>query len=698
VKVRGFRIEVGEIEAALAALPAVREAVVEARAGAGANSAHGNNRLVAYVVPATELAAEAPELRPDALRRALQQTLPEHMLPTAWVVLAALPLTPHGKVDRRALPDPDPAPAAGGGAVGDAAPGGTGGQPQTRVEEQLAAIWAEVLGRGEVGRDDNFFALGGDSILSIQVVVRAQRLGIAISPKLLFQHQTLAALAAVAGSAPRIAAEQGAVVGPVPLTPVQRLLFAGDPPAPHHDNQALLLELDRRLAPRALRAAFAALTAHHDALRLRFRRTAERGWEQHSMPPGEEALPCAVIDLSALEGKSVVTGAIEAAAAGVQASLDLAAGPVQRLVYFDLGARQSGRLLWVLNHLVVDGVSWRLLLADLAALYEQAERGVRSYLLPPKSTSFKAWAEKLASWAATPDLMAELGYWRGLPWTAVQPMPGGAGEADNGDAGLAGDERTAVMTLSPEDTQALLHEVPRPYGTQIQEALLSALARAVRAWSGAEVALVDVEGHGREEIFPDVDLTRTVGWFTSVVPAVLDLRAVRGGEGGEAGEAGEALKAVKEQLRQLPHGGVGYGVLRYLSGAADELAALPSAGMSFNYLGQLDQALPADSPFRPAGESAGAARSPLARRHHPLAWSGGVMDGRLQLVCAYDARHYGAATIGQLTAGLEASLRQLIAHCRQPETGGYTPSDFPLTGLDQAKLNRILAARKGVRP
>ena len=707
VKVRGFRIEVGEIEAALAALPAVREAVVEARAaaGAGADGALGNNRLVAYVVPAPELGAEASEVRPDALRRALQQTLPEHMLPTAWVVLPALPLTPHGKVDRRALPDPEPAGGNAAGGAGDAGPGGAGGQPQTRVEEQLAAIWAEVLGRGEVGRDDNFFALGGDSILSIQVVVRAQRLGIAISPKLLFQHQTLAALAAVAGSAPRIAAEQGAVVGPLPLTPVQRLFFAGDPPAPHHDNQALLLELDRRLTPRALRAALAALTAHHDALRLRFRRGVAGGWEQHSMPPGEEAPPCAVIDLSALVGKSAagaVTGAIEAAAAGVQASLDLEAGPVQRLVYFDLGARQSGRLLWVLNHLVVDGVSWRILLADLAALYEQAERGTRSPLLPPKTTSFKAWAEKLGAWAATPDLTAELDYWRGLPWAAVQPLPGGAagaGEASGvADAGLVRDERTAVMTLSPEDTQALLHEVPRPYGTQIQEALLSALARAVRAWSGAEVVLVDVEGHGREEIFPDVDLTRTVGWFTSVVPAVLDLRAVRGGERGDAGEAGEALKAAKEQLRRLPHGGIGYGVLRYLSGAADELAALPSAGMSFNYLGQLDQALPADSPFRPAGESAGAARSPLARRHHPLAWSGGVVDGRLQLVCAYDARHFGAATIGQLTEGLEASLRQLIAHCRQPETGGYTPSDFPLTGLDQAKLNRILAARKGARP
>jgi non-ribosomal peptide synthase protein (TIGR01720 family) len=232
--------------------------------------------------------------------------------------------------------------------------------------------------------------------------------------------------------------------------------------------------------------------------------------------------------------------------------------------------------------------------------------------------------------------------------------------------------------------------VPRASGTPIHESLLAALALALSRWSGAAVLLVDAEGHGREEIFPDVDLSRTVGWFTTIYPLVLDLRQATG--------AGGALQAVKEQVRRIPNGGLGFGVLRHLSGHAADLAALPRAEVSFNYLGQLDQAMPARALLRPAAEPAGAPRPPRAVRRHALEWTAAVSGGRLRVSCAHSVRRHRSETVAHLLDGLAASLRELIAYCREPGAGGYTPADFPLAGLDQRQLDRILAARRARRP
>ncbi|HVR97729.1 MAG TPA: amino acid adenylation domain-containing protein, partial [Thermoanaerobaculia bacterium] len=648
VKVRGFRIEPGEIEAALTARPEVREAVVAVRHAPDA-------RLVAYVVPGDT------EVSTDALRDHLRERLPEYMVPAAWVVLPALPLTSSGKVDRKALPEPE-APAAGETVA-----------PRTPVEERLAAIWSEVLGVPNIGVHDNFFTLGGDSILSIQVITRAQRDGIALTPRMLFQYQTVAELAAAAGSVAGVKAEQGPVTGPVSFTPIQRWFFDHKPPEPWHDNQALLLESRRRLDPVRLDAALARIALHHDTLRLRFRRGVI-GWEQWGAVP-EGTSPLLTVDLSALP-EAACPPQIEAAAAAAQRSLDLSQGPLHRPVLFDLGADQPGRFLWVIHHLAVDGVSWRLLLEDLAAAYDGLP-------LPAKTTSYKEWSDHLADFSEAEVLRRETDWWLERPWSEILPLPAD-GPAPPFRETLA-EERSVSLSLDPEETRALLQEVPRVYNSQINDALLSALARACQSWTGSPVLLLDLEGHGREEIFPDVDLSRTVGWFTSVFPVLLDLR--------DAAGPGEALKAVKEHLRRIPNGGLGWGLLQ-ASPESGRIARLPRPEVGFNYLGQVDQGLPKDLPFGGAAESAGANRSPWAPRPHRLEWNGSVSGGRLHFICTYGADTFRRDTVERLVAGLERALRELIEHCRTPEAGGYTPSDFPLASLSQGQLDKILARRK----
>lgn len=444
-------------------------------------------------------------------------------------------------------------------------------------------------------------------------------------------------------------AEQEELTGPVPLTWVQRWFFSRvDDVAASHFNLSLLLETPR-LDPAPLAAALALLPRHHDSLRLRFRRRPE-GCDQWSeapaAPPGLLAL-----DLSALPEERM-SGAVTAVAGEIQASLDLTRGPLQRVVSFDLGAGRSRRLLWVVHHLVLDAISWRVLLQDLAAAYGCLARGV-PVQLPPKTTSFKRWAELLREHAASPELAAELPFWRDLPWGAVTPLPR---DIPSG-ADLQSSERSVTLKLDREETRALLSEVPRAYQTTIKEVLLTAVARAFAAWTAAPVLLVHVEGHGRVGIFPGVDLSRTVGWFTSFTPVVLDL--------GSVADPGSALKSVKEQLRRVSAGGLGFGLLE------DLLPPLPAPEVGFNYVGQLDEAEAESGGFRLAPEGSGPQRSPHLLRFHLIEIECVIRDGRLILSCLYSENAHRQSTAERLLAGVVQALRELIAHCLlQPGVGG----------------------------
>jgi len=671
VKVRGFRIELEEIEAVLSEHPAVRQAIALVREDAVTQLPDGqvgpsDKRLVAYIVPENEVAPNVSELRGF-----LKEKLPEYMVPSAFVTLDALPLTPVGKLDRRALPAPDQSrPDLESAYVA----------PRTPAERILADIWAEVLGVEQVGVHDSFFELGGDSILSIQAVARANQAGLSLTPRQLFQYPSVAGLTAVAGSVATTAliqAEQGVVEGPLPLTPIQCWFFDQELPQPHHWNQAVLLEVKERLEPELLEQAARHLLVHHDALRLRFRR-GEAGWEQMNAGVDGE-VPFSVVDLSQLT-EAEQRAAIEARAAEHQADLDLTAGPLLRLAYFDLGADRPDRLLVVVHHLAVDGVSWRILLGDLQVAYGQLQGGEEA-VLPSKTTSFRHWARRLAEYARSEPMRQELDHWLSLAKHPVVPLPVDFPSGSNTEA----DAQTVTVSLEAEETRTLLQEVPSAYGTEINDALLAALTQAFARWTGSPTLLVDLEGHGREPLFEDVDLSRTVGWFTTIFPVCLDLRRASG--------PGEALTTVKEQLRRVPGRGIGYGLLRYLchdQEVVTRLEALPQAEVSFNYLGQFDQILDQASPFRLARESAGGSRSLQGRLGHLLSVNGGVADGRLQMEWTYSRRLYRRETVERVAEAFIQALRAIIAHCRSPEAVGYTPSDFPDAGLSQEEIDRLL--------
>jgi amino acid adenylation domain-containing protein/non-ribosomal peptide synthase protein (TIGR01720 family) len=600
------------------------------------------------------------------LRDFLAARLPQYMVPSAFVRLEKLPLTPSGKVDRRALPAPT---RFGAESEAGYVP------PRTPAEETLAEVWREVLGVERVGVHDNFFHLGGDSILSIQIIARANQAGLRLTPRQLFQHQTVAALAAVAGTADAVVAEQGGVSGEAPLTPIQHWFFASHETELHHFNQSVLLEVRPGVDVALLREVMQQMLAHHDALRLRFTRGAA-GWRQ-THAEVSEAVSFTRIDLTGLAPEEQ-SAAVESNAEEIQRSLDLSAGPIVRAALFDMGADKPGRLLLVIHHLAVDGVTWRILLEDIHLGYEQLARG-EAVRLAPKTTSFKRWAERLSEYARSIELRQELPYWLGLNHPGLGRLP-----FDLPGPNTIESARTIEVSLDPVETRALLQEVPRAYRADINSALLSALAEACGEWAGGDALLVDLEGHGREEVFDDVDVSRTVGWFTSVFPVLLETGGGRGG--------GEALLEVKESLRRVPHKGLGYGVMKYLGADAEVaggLESLPAAEILFNYFGQLDQVL-AESPlFAPARESGGATQSARHGREHLLEVNASVAGGRLRVAWTYSENVHRRETIERLAAGFAGALRALVADCRAVEGAVYTPSDFPLAGLDRGQLARL---------
>jgi non-ribosomal peptide synthase protein (TIGR01720 family) len=551
--------------------------------------------------------------------------------------------------------------------------------PRNEAEQTLVGIWQELLGVDGIGVHDNFFELGGDSVISIRIIAKANQAGIHLTPKQVFECQTIAELAAASDSgATSLKAEQGLITGPVPLTPIQHWFFEQKLPAPHHFNQAILLEVRRKLDYRLLEKAVIELLAHHDALRHRFTQD-ETSWLQFGTSP-DEVSSCALVDLSAVPVEDQ-RQAIEAAATTVQSSLNLADGPLMHVVLFDLGERQPGRLLIVIHHLAVDAVSWRILLEDLETAYRQLSLGA-PVRLPAKTTSYKQWAERLLEHAQSEALKKELDDWLAGPLAEVSPLP-----VDNPKgASLEASTRKISVSLSEEETRALLQEVPRVYQTQINDALLTALATTFNKWTGHNSLLVHIEGHGREPLFEDLDLSRTVGWFTTIYPVLLHVEASH--------RSGDALKIIKEHLRGITQGGIGYGALRYLCTdreVAEKLQSLPRAEVSFLYLGQGDQVLPEDSWLGPATESCGPQRSPQGHRSYLLEVVGSVLRGRLSMTWMYSDELYCPATVEALAEGFVETLRSIIAHCRATEEKGYTPSDFAAFGWSQNDLDEIMA-------
>ncbi|WP_143145110.1 condensation domain-containing protein, partial [Streptomyces humi] len=487
----------------------------------------------------------------------------------------------------------------------------------------------------------------------------------------LFDHQTVAGLASVAAGENGTDAEQGLVVGEFPLTPIQRWFLERDLPEAWHFNQSTVLEVAGDPDPEALRTALRAVVEQHDVLRSRFVR--EEGRWAGRVVPAEPADLLTVIDAAGAD-----EAFLDARATQVQASLDLGAGPLLRAALFERG--EQGRLLLVaVHHLVVDAVSWPVLLEDLASAYEQAAGG-DSVVLPPKTTSFMRWAERLSELAGTPELAEEAAYWRRTE-TAATALPRELSGANAVD--LA---RRVDVVLGAEDTERLLREVPQAFRTQINDVLLSALGVVLTEWCDAPSVVVDVEGHGREDVGADVDVSRTVGWFTSVYPVALS--------GLADGDLGDLLRRTKEYLRAVPRKGLGYGLLRHLTDWTPE-PGRPGAEVSFNYLGQSGGPGPHREGddnarrFRPSGRSFGADQSSQGERAHLIEVNCQIADGVLEMSWTYGGEVHGEATVRRLARRYIEVLTDLIAYCCRPDVGGHTPSDFPLARLDQTAVDVV---------
>ncbi|HIF42515.1 MAG TPA: amino acid adenylation domain-containing protein [Planctomycetes bacterium] len=663
VKIRGFRIELEEIEVALVKHAAVKEAAVLALADLG-----DEKRLVGYI-----FFEESQKASIGELREFLLETLPDFMLPAVFVFLEDMPRTPNGKVDRKALPEP-----------GSERPEleSQFAAPASAAELGLAGIWVDVLGIEKVGVNDNFFELGGDSILSIQVVSRAGQAGIKITPRQVFENQTIAELVAVADldAAPAREEEQGAVQGPVRLTPVQHWYFDLNLPRPQYWNMPILLELRGDVDAGHLQQALEALVSHHDALRTRF--VQEGGeWKQRVEldQPGELLVR---EDLSSLAPEQQAE-AFEALAARHQAALDLNQGPILRAVLVQRGHGQPDRLLWIVHHLVIDGVSWRILLEDLENALDQIERG-ESVALQSKSTSFQRWSECLTEYANTSELAQEARFWSHLAGADIAELP-----IDHpGGANLESSARRVRTSLSQDLTRSLLSEVPRAYNTQINDVLLTALSHAFANWMGGPSVLFTLEGHGRQEIPAEVDLSRTVGWFTSDYPVLL--KPISG-----EFDPGASLQATKQQLTAIPSQGFSHGLGRYLcrdEELRDELAALPTPVIGFNYLGQFDQLFGADARFGYCDEPFGPALGPNGNRIFVLEVYGRVSQGKLEFDFEYSENLHDAKTIEALAEDFSSNLEALIHHCIATDAGELDTSEFSEFDWSASDLSSIMDA------
>ncbi|MDO3682170.1 amino acid adenylation domain-containing protein, partial [Paenibacillus ehimensis] len=532
-----------------------------------------------------------------------------------------------------------------------------------------AEVWQAVLGVEKVGILDNFFELGGDSIKALQVASRLLQAGYKLDMKDLFAYPTVADLSRRVRSATRMA-DQSEVVGEMKLTPVQLWFFEQKLAEAHHHNQSVMLYRKEGFDEAALRVTMKKIVGHHDALRTVFRATGG-GYAAWSRGIDEgELFSLEVVDYSAMTD---CAAAVEAKANEIQSSIDLGNGPLMKLGLFH--CPDGDHLLIAIHHLVVDGVSWRILFEDIAAGYEQALRG-EAIRFPHKTDSFRTWAEQLALYANGPAMERERAYWQQIERAGYRPLP----KDVVGAPSLNRDSETVTAAWTPQETELLLKKAHRAYGTEMNDLLLTALGIAVHEWSGIEQVLVNLEGHGREAILPELDITRTVGWFTSQFPVVLDM--------GQGKDVSQRIKRVKEGLHRIPQKGIGYGILRYLSARKEDDVFVTEPEISFNYLGQFDQDVQSSaigiSPY-----PAGAELSQNAVKQYALDINGLVSEGALQLTIRYSGKEYRRETMERLAGLLEESLRTVIAHCVAKERPELTPSDVLLSGLTIEELEQL---------
>ncbi|MEK5321778.1 amino acid adenylation domain-containing protein [Paenibacillus sp. FSL L8-0644] len=651
VKIRGFRIEIGEIEEQLLKIDSVQETIVIAREG------KSGQELCAYLVAGRPLTL-------GELRSELAQKLPNYMIPAHFVQLPRMPLTPNDKIDRKALPAPE----------GNALTGGAYVAPRNEAERTLADVWQAVLNADRVGVTDHFFELGGDSIKSIQVSSRLHQAGYKLEIRDLFKYPTISQLSLHVKPIGRTI-DQGEITGETELTPIQHWFFGSSFADPHHFNQSVMLYRKERFDEETVRQVLQKLAEHHDALRMVFRKT-EQGFSARTRAIQEGGL--FTLDVLDFKDAENTAQAVEAKATDIQAGIDLENGPLVKAGLFRCA--DGDHLLLAVHHAVVDGVSWRILMEDFALGYEQAGKS-EEIRFPAKTDAYRTWSEQLAAYAQSPEMAKERAYWQAVEQIAVPAVP----KDLEADVTTQQDSESLFVRLTPEETELLLKRVHRAYNTEMNDILVTALGIAVRKWTGHERVRINLEGHGRESIGTDIDITRTVGWFTTKFPVVLEPETDR--------DLAYQIKQVKESLRRIPNKGLGYGICRYLSKSEDGFVWGAEPEINFNYLGQFDDDVNQDE-IGISSYSSGSPTSDRQARSFVLDINGMVLDGALSLDLSYSRKQYHKVTMEAFAQRLEQSLRELIIHCAGKENTELTPSDVQFKGLTIAELEQI-AQRSG---
>ncbi|HVI44681.1 MAG TPA: condensation domain-containing protein, partial [Chitinophaga sp.] len=641
VKIRGYRIELGEIENVLQQSNLVAQAVVLAK-----TDEQGSKRLAGYVVP-------EGGFDKDGILSFLKKRLPEYMIPQIWVPLSRLPLNKNGKVDKKALPDADAGVLLTDNYIA----------PRNAMEQVLAGIWKELLRVQQVGIYDNFFELGGDSIITIQVVSRAKRAGYNLQPRDLFTCQNIAGLAAAMrkNKSVETSAEQGLLTGVSGLLPVQQWFFDIADASLSHFNQHVLLTIDKNISPEKLSVAVHKLLRYHDALRFSYR-LPDPVQEYGTY----EGLP-EIIDLRNI-APDRLSEAVSLKSEERQRSLDIEQGILVRTVLMlTPDSEVANRLLIIVHHLAVDGVSWRILIEDLQLLLHSDDSRAAEETLGPKSSSLRQWYNALAAYPEDSRLLSQLDYWeRAVSETGLLKTDNIYDYTIN-----YGDTRSHTVKLNSLQTRQLLQEVPKAYHTEINDILLSALALTLAEWNQHNTVTIGLEGHGREDIVPGIDLSRTVGWFTSMFPVSLQVESGCG--------VGDIVKSVKEQLRLIPGKGIGYGVLRYIGKAAS--LQEQSWDVVFNYLGQMTNILTGNDVLGTANEDGGTPVGEKFAVPNKLYINSIIKGDELEFDWRYSCCHFSADSIDYLSAQYLIHLQAIIDHCASQTVTVCTPADFNLSGI-----------------
>ncbi len=662
VKLRGYRIELAEIEHQLMQLPEVAQAVVLLRA-----KANGEPQLAAFIVGASGQLVEAAKLEAD-----LSLVLPSYCLPQRYVEVEHIPLTPSGKIDESALVLPAEEKESGDYVA-----------PTNELESQLCQVIANVLQLERVGVNDNFVKLGGDSILSMQVVSQAKRAKIRIKVRHLFAAKDIAELATMAGAGKsRVKASSPAAPSEQVLLPIQQQFLAGLEGTKSHFNQSLFVNTPAQVQRDDVRALIGAIIKRHDVTRLYFTE-ANGQWSGHYFAEDQVSVDdyCHVVDMSSMTPEQAEQR-ISEVGRHYQSRFDVGAGKLLRAIYFDFGDTQSGKLLLLAHHLIVDGMSWRILMADLQMGYGQIS-AAQPLKLEEKTTSFAAWGAFLQQFAKSQSFAQQRDYWQQMAAVEVSALT---------SANASASERLPLQkyqqlhcSLDKSETSYLLSMLPKLHGNEVNEILLSAVYLALHRFSGAHRFSVMMEGHGREELSEQIDLSETLGWFTCKYPMLLDFDSV---------EVEGILLAAKQRCQSMPNRGIGYGLLRYMLGDTSVADMGRNAALLFNYLGSFDQMFDEQSQFTLAQGDYGQDIDPQHRVEQPLVLNGKVWQGKLGFSILFDPTAFTGYQAQCFSQHLYDGLRALVEYCRVAMKQAKT-LDSAARGLGNDEFEQIVVPLSG---